>query len=412
MKKGEKPKNLKAHNTHTVLDLLRKADTVTVADVSDAIRLSKTTVKKIFDLLVTEGLMLSAGKGESTDEGGKKPEQYRFNKNFGYVASVHVTPDDIISVTTDLDADIDFKTKAAVSPGAELDEIVGTIVRLIRESIKRKAETREQLVGIVVALPGLADSTNGISIYSPHYPRWGRDVPFVSLLRAALGDDIEVPLFIDDVNRYQAIAEREKGVAGGARNYIVIDALDEGIGSGVVLKGALFQGNQSLCGEIGHMTLNPVDGAPCICGHTGCFEAMVSAKRILGLASAAHDSGRPSVLFDGPPSRRIGLADVCVGAARGDALCRELVEDAARWFLVGIGNIVMALDPELIVIQGQYVKAGDYFLSLLRDGIKRIGLPLVEKKVRIEYSVMGEDRGVIGGAAFTIADFFERRLHV
>jgi predicted NBD/HSP70 family sugar kinase len=88
------------------------------------------------------------------------------------------------------------------------------------------------------------------------------------------------------------------------------------------------------------------------------------------------------------------------------------VEDAARWFLVGIGNIVMALDPELIVIQGQYVKAGDYFLSLLRDGIKRIGLPLVEKKVRIEYSVMGEDRGVIGGAAFTIADFFERRLHV
>ena len=63
--------------------------------------LSKTTVKKTIDLL-TAMKLLSAGKGESTEEGGKKPELYRFNRSFGYVISIHVTPDAIIAVTTDL----------------------------------------------------------------------------------------------------------------------------------------------------------------------------------------------------------------------------------------------------------------------------------------------------------------------
>jgi hypothetical protein len=70
----------------------------------------------------------------------------------------------------------------------------------------------------------------------------------------------------------------------------------------------------------------------------------------------------------------------------------------------------MVNDPELVVIQGQLVNAGDAFLARLREGIRGIGLPDVEKKVRIEYSRLGEERGVLGGAAFAIADFFARRL--
>jgi hypothetical protein len=34
----------------------------------------------------------------------------------------------------------------------------------------------------------------------------------------------------------------------------------------------------------------------------------------------------------------------------------------------------------------------------------------VEKTVRIEFSALGEERGVIGGAACVISDFFAKRL--
>lgn len=355
-------------------------------------------------------LVLSAGKGDSTEEGGKKPELYRFNRNFGYVISLHITPDAIIAATTDLGADITYYKKQDVTTERGLDSILGRLVEVIRGFVAMKANGSEQLISVVIALPGLVDASRGVSIYSPHYPAWGRDVPFVHELREKLGDGYEVPIFLDCVNRYQAVAEREKGAADGVTNFIIIDALNEGLGSGIMTHGELVRGSQSLSGEIGHMTLNPVDGPLCICGNRGCFEAMVSARRLREMIGDARSREVPSALFsNGTPEE--GLIDaVCELASKGDPFCTSLIDDVARWFIVGLGNVIMVNDPELIIIQGQYVKAGSCFLEKLRDGIRHIGLPDVEKRVRIEYSTLGEERGVIGGAAFAVADFFSRQL--
>jgi predicted NBD/HSP70 family sugar kinase len=398
------------NNIRSVLRFLRQHEVISVAEISEDVKLSKTTVKKIIDLLVERRLVISAGKGVSTGDGGKKPELYRFNRSCGYVISTHVTPDEILAAMTDLRGDITHYQKSGIRSERSLQAVQGQLVDIIRSFTTVKASTSENLVAIVVALPGLADATTGVSIYSPHYPSWGRNVPFADMLRERLGSGYDVPIFIDCVNRYQAIAEREKGVANGASNFIIVDALDEGLGSGIVLHGKLMRGNQSLSGEIGHMTVNPVDGPLCICGNRGCFEAMVSAKRISAMAREAWANGVESVLFrDGEPGT-IGLDTVCEAAVQGDAFCVSLVDDVARWFVVGLGNVVMVNDPELIIIQGQYVKAGDCFLGRLREGISHIGLPDVDKRVRIEYSELGEERGVIGGAAFVLADYFSSRL--
>jgi predicted NBD/HSP70 family sugar kinase len=381
-----------------------------VAEISHAVRLSKTTVKKTIDLLAVMKLVLSAGKGESTEEGGKKPELYRFNRNYGFVVSIHVTPDSIVAVMTDLAADITYYKKQEVLGERGLESILGRLEELIRGFVAMKASSSEKLVGIVIALPGLADSSRGVSIYSPHYPSWGRDVPFVQLLRERLGDGYDVPMFIDCVNRYQAIAERDKGVAGGVTNFIIIDALNEGLGAGIITHGELVRGSQSLSGEIGHMTLNPVDGPACICGNRGCFEAMVSAQRLRDLIGEARARGVSSALFSDGMPQEIGIETVCELAVKRDAFCCSLVDDVARWFIVGLGNIIMLNDPELIVIQGLYLKAGSVFLDKLRGGIQHVGLPDVDKQVRIEYSTLGEERGAIGGAAFVVADFFARQL--
>ena len=400
----------KQQNIRRALDMIRGSGVVSVADVAERIRLSKTTVKKIIDLLVAQGLVVSAGKGGSTEEGGKKPELYRFNRNHGYIISLHLTPDAILAATTDLGGDITSFSRAPVASERGLETITERLAESVRGLAAAKAGTGETLIGIAVALPGLADSSAGVSLFSPHYPDWGRNVPFVELLRRRLGGFDGVPVFVDNVNRYQAIAEREKGVANGTGDFIIVDALDEGLGSGIVLHGELLRGSQSLAGEIGHMTVNPVDGPECICGNRGCFEAMVSAKRVRGLIREARARGVDSILFRGGTDPEGGLGPLCEGAAQGDALCTGLIDDVARWFVVGLGNLILANDPELIIIQGQYVKAGDCFLERLREGVRRIGLPRVEKRVRIEYSCLGEERGVLGGAAWVLGSFFSQRL--
>ncbi len=408
MKTSGKPKSLKQLNTRVVLDLVRSRDDISVADISESIHLSKTTVKKVLDLLAAAGIVLSAGKGESTNEGGKKPELYRFSNHYGYSISLHVTPEDLIAVTTDLRAEITYYNKVKIGEERSLERIVALLVETIRGFVAMKAATGEKLIGLAVVLPGLVDALAGVSIYSPHYPNWGRDVPFVRLLREGLGAGWEMPIAIDNANRYQAVAEREKGIAAGRRNFVVIDALNEGLGAGIVLGGEVIQGAQSISGEIGHMTLDPYDGFPCICGHKGCFEAMASARRILGLAREAAGRFPDSPLARSLDSSTVRLDDICVAAAQGDPLSRYLIDDVARWFLIGLANLIMVNDPELIVIQGAYVKAGPYFLDKLREGIRGVGLPDVEKRVSIEYSRLGEERGVLGAAALMISDFFSQ----
>jgi predicted NBD/HSP70 family sugar kinase len=392
-----------------VLALTRKRETVAVAELALATRLSKTTVKKTLDRLAALKLVVSAGKGASTEEGGKPPELYRFNRAYGYVISVHVTPDAVIAVTTDMHGDINFYRKTPVAE-PELEPILTQVVSEVRGFQALKAGGGEKLIALAVALPGLADSSKGVSIYSPHYPAWGRDVPILQRLRERLGPVFDAPIFVENVNRWQALSERDKGVAVGVTNFLVVDMLDEGLGAGIVTHGELMRGAQALSGEIGHMNLNPVDGATCICGSRGCFEAMVSMKRIRRLAREARARGATSLLFERSPEGAFGLDDLCQLASQGDPLCVELLDDVARWFLVGLGNVIMVNDPELVVIQGQVVKAGDVFLRRLRDGLRSLGLPDVEKRVRVEYSRLGEERGVLGGAAFALAEFFAKRL--
>jgi len=402
-------KILKHNNIRTVLQFMRRKGVVSVAEISAAVRLSKTTAKKIVDRLASRGLVSSAGKGLSTEEGGKRPELFRFNTSFGFVISIHITPDSILTGVTDMAGEIVSYVREEVGADRSLGSILQRIAASIRSIVAERSVPGTRPIAIVLSLPGLADASQGLSIYSPHYPHWGRNVPVAQMLRDSLGGGLDVPLYLDCVNRYQAVAEQVRGVATGATNFIIIDALDEGLGSGIVLHGTLLQGSQSLSGEIGHMTVDPVHGDPCICGNRGCFEAMVSAKRIRALVEAARTRGESSALFESASPHELMLEEICEAASRGDRLATSLIDDVARWFLVGIGNIVMVNDPELIVIQGRYVRAGDCFLRRLREGISRIGLPDVEKKVRIEYSPLGEDRGVLGGAAFVLEQYFARQ---
>ena len=311
--------------------------------------------------------------------------------------SAHVTPDKILAAATDMAGSIVDRRSALVGADRSLDGVLSLLASLLLELEAARPGRSAAPAAIVVALPGLADAPRRISVYSPHYPEWGRDLPFARLLGERLG--LDAPLYVDCVNHYQAIAERARGVARGYDDFMIIDALEEGLGAGLVLGGRLMKGSRSLSGEIGHMTLAPDEGPACICGNRGCFEALVSARRVLALARKAMGEARAPASLD----------SLCSIAAAGDPEARRVLKGVARWFALGISNVVMVADPELVVLQGVYVKAGDFFLEELRSALTGTGLPDVEKRVQIVYSSMGEDRGLLGGAAFAIAEYFSMK---
>ena len=91
----------------------------------------------------------------------------------------------------------------------------------------------------------------------------------------------------------------------------------------------------------------------------------------------------------------------------GDELGKKIMDDAARWYSIGLSNLVLTYDPDVIILHGIFVKAGDYFINRLRERINNVSLVHVNKDTRIEYSKFGSDVGAIGAAAYVTSEYFK-----
>ncbi len=400
-------RSVKHNNRKVVLDLLRNSGIVSIAEIADQARISKPTAQKIIDYFISEKLVVSAGKGLSTDDGGKKPSLFQFNPMHGYVISVHIWPDKMTAVITDLNAEILHSEENLLGRSVQSESVVDMVADVVRRYSSHAAVKDLPLIGIAIALPGIADYDRGSSIFSPHFPHWESDFPFRDMLLKKV--DLNVPVYVDNVNRYQALAEREKGIARGKDNFLIVDALIEGLGAGFIVGGEIKHGAHNLAGEIGHMILDP-HGYPCICGGVGCFEAMVSVKRVLKNVRDGYEQYPDSLIFHNRKPSSVKIEHVFEAFGKADAFAKAIIDDVIMWFALGLSNVLMVYDPQMIILQGIYTELGDYFLNELRSRVKTVSLPAIKKNIQIEYSKFGPERGVTGGAAYVCGNYFKRDL--
>ncbi|MBQ9518348.1 MAG: ROK family protein, partial [Firmicutes bacterium] len=166
------------------------------------------------------------------------------------------------------------------------------------------------------------------------------------------------------------------------KSYVAIYTLD-GIAAGYIDKGKIMMGSHTLIGEIGHMTLDANDVEICQCGSCGCFERLVSIDRLYNriINSPNYEL---SVLY------RYGAGltlDNIFNAAEndGDELARETVRYIAKYFSMAIKNIIINIDPEIIIIQGSYASAGVYFHKQLTKNLGTFKYMPRENSVEITY---------------------------
>ena len=404
--KPNKPKMLKANNRQMVLDLFRNQDTLSIPRISDITALSKTTVGKIVEHFFKEGAVISAGKGASTDEGGKKPDLFQLNSVLGLAVGIQVHHLALYAVLTDLKANI---LHSVVMP-MDNDEGLETVLQKIHTAFDRlfseSGHPPERLVGMALGFPAITNFRNGIIRTSPWFPSWGEEVLFQQSLIKEL--DVGAPVFIDNECRFQVLAEKKCGVAQNRKNIIAV-YIRAGIVAGIMVNNEIKRGVHYLAGEIGHMVINPIGDDICNCGSRGCFEAMVYEHRLLKKAKLAAPKYPSSKIFEHNPPERIIIEDIFDAANKKDELAKQLIDEIIGWFAIAFSNLIMMVDPEIIVIQGIYAKAGDYFLENLRQQVNSCVLPKIKKDVDIAYTHFGPEVSPLGAALFVISDYFSKK---
>ncbi|UCN13766.1 ROK family transcriptional regulator [Cellulomonas iranensis] len=370
-----------------ILDVIRAAGTISRVELTHATGLTAATVSTVVRRLLDEGLVVEAGRAEST--GGKPRMLLQLDPAARYAVGVHLDHAGITYVVANLGGQVVARWRR---PGTGADDprvVVDRIAAEIAANVARIGVDRRLLLGVGVVSPGPLATSTGMTIAPPVMQHWS-DFPLAAVIEDAVG----LPVLLDNDATAAALGEYW---SGGVPTGAVCAALymGTGIGSGIIVDGAVYRGRSSNAGEVGHVCLD-VDGPPCWCGGRGCLEALAGPSAVV---ARALDAG--IVL----PGRSVSedFAALARAAARGEDQPVRLLAESARYVAAATQSLANVLDLDLVVLTGSsFAHAGSLYLPVVQERLDAGFFARATHGVRVTISSHAAEAAAVGGAALVL----------
>lgn len=340
--------------------------------------LSFSTVLRVTEKLLQSGIIIEAGLDAST--GGRRSTLLKLNDEDKVVIGVDMGGTKIYSALISLSGNILSEVTEKVdktSPQSSLQQMMNIITRLIEEAHAKNINP----LGIGVGVPGATDSEEGRILVSPSL-KW-KDLP----LKKKLRDKFDMPVIIENDVNMMALGEYGYGIGRKMRNMILI-AFGTGVGSGIIIDGALYRGATFSAGEIGHM----VPGRGFLNQN---YEYSFGALEVVSSGTGIAQRGKEKSLNTADPaSDDLTSEDVFELAKKGEPWAVELVDEVVDYIAIAVANAIVLLDPEAIIFSGGVFKSADMLLDPVKEKLKG----LIPMQPKILLSKLGPKAAVMGAA--------------
>lgn len=233
-----------------------------------------------------------------------------------------------------------------------------------------------QAVGIASAGPVAL----GAGTISPVNIAVWQEFPIVGRVAELTG----LPVRLGGDGLCMALGEHWRGAGRGAQ-FLLGMVVSTGIGGGLVLDGAPYDGRTGNAGHVGHMVAD-IDGELCVCGGHGCVETIASGPRMTRWALQQGWTGADA-------------KELAAAAEAGDAVALAAFRRGTAALASMIASTAAVCDLDLVVIGGGVAKAGEVLFGPLRDALTRYtGLTFI-RDLRVVPADLGGDAGLVGAAA-------------
>ncbi len=192
---------------------------------------------------------------------------------------------------------------------------------------------------------------------------------------------INHPLGIQNDANCFAMAEAIDGVGVGYDLVFGI-IIGTGCGGGIVYKGEVFTGRNSIAGEWGHMSIDP-NGPDCYCGRKGCVENFISG-------------GGLEKQYEKEYGKKESLKTIVQKYRNANQ--REIDFMNAYFYNFGrsLSNLINCLDPDVVVLGGGLSNIDELYTKGIEEVYSKVmggncDTPVVKNK-------LGDSAGVIGAA--------------
>jgi glucokinase len=280
------------------------------------------------------------------------------------------------------------------------------VLRAIFEAVgELRATSGAEILAAGLGVPCLMDSEHQRALMAVNLPLSNVD------FRALMSERLGVPVCVDNDANVALLAEHRAGAAQGARHAAML-TVGTGIGGAILIDGALYRGATGAAGELGHMVVD-ADGPPCQgnCPNHGCLEAIASgtalAREALRVARATPDCELGRALASGRPITGPLVTEL---AHDGDPAARDVVALIGTRLGIGLTNIVNVLNPEVIVVGGGVIAAGELLLAPARAVVAERALAPARDAVRVVRAHFGVESGMLGAAALALERFADTAI--
>jgi len=274
--------------------------------------------------------------------------------------------------------------------GLDQSALLDTAVDAVQEA---RAAAGAEIAAVGFGIPCLIDQRTGTAVMAVNLAM--ADIPFADVMTERLG----LPVFVDNDANVAALAEHRAGAARGTRDAVVL-TIGTGIGGGLILRGELYRGSVGAAGELGHMVID-LNGPRCQgnCPNRGCVEALASGTALASearrLAKERPLSGLGRALAAGRDPTGPLVTEL---AHDGDATAVDALALIGERLGVAIASLVNIFNPEVVVVGGGVIAAGELLLAPARAVVAERALSPSRDVVRIVAARFGVEAGMVGAA--------------
>ncbi len=268
------------------------------------------------------------------------------------------------------------------TPDGDAEAIWAVIDALVTEAL---AVAAGRVRGVGIASAGPIDLPSG-TVSPINITEW-QHFPIVDRVSALVG----APTRLGGDGLCMAMGERWRGAGRGA-HFMLGMVVSTGVGGGLVLDGAPYDGRTGNAGHVGHVVVDP-DGALCTCGGHGCVETVASGPN---MARWARENGWKAAA-DADAKE---LADAAVA---GDPVALRAFRRGATAVAAMIASVGAVCDLDRVVIGGGVAKSGALLFDPVREALKSYaGLDFL-RDLRVVPAELGGDAGLVGAAALVLS---------
>lgn len=315
------------------------------AEIADRVGLTRATVTRVVARLIELGLIREGSPRR--DSPGRPMVPLTLAGDDRAVVSVHFGAHECRVGLVDLRGRVLDESRDRY-PTADPEQIVAMVGHRV-SALATRVSGHLKLLGVGASIGGWLQSENGEVVRFD--PLGWRRVPLAGLLART----IDLPVYLDQVVRGLALAERMFGAARGLDDFVEM-WIGTVVGAALVNDGVVRGGVTGASGMIAHFPTRDFSGAPCDCGRAGCLESTVNDDAILEAARAR-----------GVSSGDADVRDVVDLAQRGDAHARAIL--AEKGAIAGESAAALAdlIDPAAWVVAGVSTTADAFFESFVES---------------------------------------------